>query len=691
LPKPTQVQLNYGGGPTSTQRFGDWRSDAAAPEPETPQNPPGVGAVAQLHYQLFGTTPPRMQMVAREQNGGLPPSPPKAPATGVQATPATAGTVNSAVPGAMNGQPANGYPKEEIGATDAATTAQPAPPASSPQAIQTLQTQLAGGAAATNAPAPTQEPAAAPPAPPMQPAGMPKSAPAPTYTNAAGQPYTGEVHHLGEAGTEAYDAPKPQNWQQWPQERRDAWKAQHRLTAGAAPGGGAPGGGQQQPAPSSLNDLQAKATGWGINNLGPLPPVQQFNVGNLPANTDPLYLANVLTQAGAPPVIARIAGVLHDTVYGGGPGLNNGLSLTEMQADGSWTGAKNRALLTKQLAEMESVLAAYGISYQPYSAFVQTLGPGTPPGGAPPSGGDGQQGGGPPVTDQPGSGGQTLPVEDDGFNDTDFSESDGNLDLPDLTWRSQKGDVLNAWNSLSGDDEHKQFLLEYMAAEAERENANQRQQQGVNILGDAYDRFRNNPNRAASDKLLEQIVANPDNTPWETIANERATSIAKGTEAAVSGLGASLARRGVSAGAGAGITANLKRDASNELARQLGEIEVAKAAAEREGQYRALGALGSNSQLYYGGDMAAAGQLANYVGGAPQAASNPYAGWGDNYVNYQALIEAQKADNGGGFGWSDALSIAGGAGGFAVGGPAGAAVGMNLGRSVGGGIDAARR
>src|ERR1043166_6331534 len=191
----------------------NWRDSAA--QALMPQRAPGMGGGGQLQprgaipgvdqawSRMFGTATPTALLEQRQANGGISPPPAAAFAPGGNSTtPQMAGMANALVPGALNGNPENGYsstqqnggqsnnergttkpfrPQQQPGDQRQQMANALMPPPGGPEVAPPAMTpdQGAAWAASHNPDGTPKQPPAAPPVPMQPPAGAPPAAPLP--------------------------------------------------------------------------------------------------------------------------------------------------------------------------------------------------------------------------------------------------------------------------------------------------------------------------------------------------------------------------------------------------------------------------------------------------------------------------------------------------------------------------------
>lgn len=403
--------------------------------------------------------------------------------------------------------------------------------------------------------------------------------------------------------------------------------------------------------------------GW--NNIA-LPDAKLSTPVTIPVNgTEPPNIVSVMASI-PDKNLAQLAGKVHSALYNDYGGL-----LAMAEANGGYGVAAVQEQIAKAKRGIE-ILNAYGINFDPLTPLLNQLsGQGGGSGGGNGTGNGSGGGGG-------GTGGGTNPdtglPDEGGIPDSDYTGGLGSdINLPDNEYTRYFNRVKADWNKLSGDDQHKQFLLEYMQALADRADARDRQQQGVNVLADSLKGFQNDPLRGRAMQLSGQMLDDPTGgVDYEGIKNRYVSDQDATTQELIRQMSAGASRRGLAPGAIEGMATRTLSDQGNRTNRGLGELETERQRSELENKYRAITNAGSMSQLYTGGDAQMKQILANAIMGTPQAAQNPYAGWSNNYTNYQTLRELQSADDGSGFGWEDGLGMLGSLGGKFLGTEAGA-------------------
>lgn len=229
-----------------------------------------------------------------------------------------------------------------------------------------------------------------------------------------------------------------------------------------------------------------------------------------------------------------------------------------------------------------------------------------------------------------------------------------------------------------------QWMIEFAAGLAERDAANKRYDLANRTVGGAVDKFSGSPLATRSREEALRLLGSPDNTPWDVIQSQYVSDQDKMANQIVQNLSSSAARRGISAGGVQGIQGQLLGEQANQTARGLGDISVARAKAEQDALYRALGLAGDVSQLYDLGELNARIGQANFQRGAPQDQLSPLSGWGNSWLGQQAVNESGKAQ-GPGMGQSVAAGALSGA---AAGATAGSVI-PGLGTVIGGLVGAA--
>lgn len=436
-------------------------------------------------------------------------------------------------------------------------------------------------------------------------------------------------------------APRPQDTGGAPLLDSNGNPVQTKAAAAGAAGSDASASGSNA-APAPITTQQVKH--W-TNRISQWFPQMHVKLPSGPVTVDPNANWTSLSGSGSSlsaimssisdPTLAVLAGKIWNEVYG-----NASPIAASLQSGSQSTTPVNPVELQHTLnrvREAEQIFSAYGISFTPLesSGYGQVQGnPVPPPGGTGDGGGTGGGSGTPP------GGGGTGPIGGPG---TDFAGYPGtNLDISTMSDNAAgAGNIVEGWKNQFGKDP---TLIEAAMSMAANATAEANKQKGVNLFGSAYNDYVNDPGqKVAMDTALARLK-NPDNTPWDVIRNQTITGSHASADDAASTFGASAARRLGSAGAGAqpGVYADMQRKSGSDLQTALGQLDIQKAAVGREAEQNALNEYGSMFQLYKGGDLNAAHQLAQMIEGAPEVSANPAAGWAQGQYTNTAFQQAQN-------------------------------------------------
>ena len=211
--------------------------------------------------------------------------------------------------------------------------------------------------------------------------------------------------------------------------------------------------------------------------------------------------------------------------------------------------------------------------------------------------------------------------------------------VPDVT--TKVPDLLQA---IGGKIENAPLIETAMNMEMYRRSLEDRQK-GVNILDNVVKdtMASNNPLRARSEELALSSLNNPDPVDWTGIKNRMATDYGRDRSQSATSIAEALAGRGLDAGAGAGITAQMNSQNRMSLARALGELTTKEQQGRQSAIYDAIANAGNVDRNYRGAESTARQILANAVMGTPQAAANPYAGITNYRLGQQASQIQQDA------------------------------------------------
>lgn len=231
-----------------------------------------------------------------------------------------------------------------------------------------------------------------------------------------------------------------------------------------------------------------------------------------------------------------------------------------------------------------------------------------------------------------------------GFDDTRSGEGGASdTDIP-TSLPSFDKTIQDLRKALNGDP-NAAALLEFAMQRALSEQGMQRQQQGVNLLQPNVEMTlaENNPFRKASEDAMIAALANPDPTDWQGIQNRYVSDSDALLNQGTEALSTSSARRGISPGAMAGLQSQMQRENANTQARGLGELRNQQAVQGRDALYRAIQQSANVDANYRGAESVARQVLANAVMGVPQSAINPYSGIADTRAGMDALKLQEEA------------------------------------------------
>lgn len=295
-------------------------------------------------------------------------------------------------------------------------------------------------------------------------------------------------------------------------------------------------------------------------------------------------------------------------------------------------------------------LDKYGVHF---GAAVTPPPTGTPPATNP----DGTPVTPPPVTtpggqvgDPPADISNTTPGEGSGGNPADKFVNT-NLDASDVPIKDAGGQYNSYHNQAvkimgpNASDAEVDRATEFLIALKMQQDANNDKQSGLNLIGGADIAAQEDPNRSASQKMMSDVLANPDPTDWNTVRNKTvAASDAQGAQLSKD-LAASAGRRGLSTGGVSTLDANMRAGMANSLNSRLGDLDVAQSVAKRQGQLQAMNAENSQYQLFNVGDVNMARDAAGYLVNPAQPGQSPAAGFLNSGLGIQAgNVAANAAD-----------------------------------------------
>jgi len=184
-------------------------------------------------------------------------------------------------------------------------------------------------------------------------------------------------------------------------------------------------------------------------------------------------------------------------------------------------------------------------------------------------------------------------------------------------------------------------------------NATQDKQTGIGLLGQARRAAQSDPNRAAAQNMMTDILKNPSNLDQQLVRNKYTSNADKSFQANLDALAQSGASRGLAPGGMAGATIDAYRQHSGDVASGLGDLDLRMAAQERAAQYDALNAQDRQYQLYNVGDYNMYSGEAQYLGNPAMPMQSPTAGLTNATMGINA---AQAAANSGLSGGQGALT-----------------------------------
>lgn len=409
--------------------------------------------------------------------------------------------------------------------------------------------------------------------------------------------------------------------------------------------------------------VKVPANHWNVHGK---PPSTPLATGTTVASSEQgLAAATAQLATSGNTFLAGLVDKLRGMVFG--DSKTKTTSLQELFNAGALTGKNNAGYLAR-MQDIENYLNSMGVRVSIVGdTIAQLSGSGSGGNGSGSSGGGSGSGSGSVPGDGTGGGGG-HPVSDPGTQppaDT-TGPGGGNPSNPGTGTDITEADIGSAMRELSAivgggmnDPKMRQFYVELAMAIAQQHKAEANQQQGVNIYSGAVDAFKNDPLRAKETDIMSGILDKPDNTPWDIIENQATGASHQAAADAARTYGASAARRLGSAGAGAlpGVYADAQRSQDNALQTLLGQLEIQKAATERDAQYRALAGADALRGTTTGADVQNAGALASMVMGAPQVPANPLAGAADAWVNSNTYNKAANQSASGGFDFNNLLSI----------------------------------
>jgi len=409
-------------------------------------------------------------------------------------------------------------------------------------------------------------------------------------------------------------------------------------------------GSEQAPGGSAQTVITPPANNWGFNieGHGPSTPLNLVDAQGNPltfASNNMTDAERVMFAVADRPYVRQVVQALSRLVYGGvgQPAISAGSE-----------GNPHYAGQVAKAQEMEAYLNSIGVNWHPVSTYQEHLNSN--------SGGPNQDGG---------TGGETG-------GDSGLPPVSNAQDRMTQAW----GIVNRLMGGGSNDPKYRPFMAEMAMAVAQMLQDQENQQQGVDIYGRAINDVKNDPRRAAEGSIIDAILAQPDNTPWDAVRAQTIAGSKRDAGAAADMFARNATRRLGSAGAAAapGVASEMYRRSGNELENVLAQQRIQQAAGERQAQDRAL----SLSQGYRAStvdqDAERARALAAMVMGRPDVGPNPMSdaanAWtGSNYFN-----KAMNQGTGSQFGWQDALgTLTGLIGGTSTGMGAGGAGASGLG------------
>lgn len=207
-----------------------------------------------------------------------------------------------------------------------------------------------------------------------------------------------------------------------------------------------------------------------------------------------------------------------------------------------------------------------------------------------------------------------------------------NLEASDLMASAVKGDI-GASMSLAGilpgggTPEGKRANFELIQQFIKDRNAQNDKQSGLNLIGNAAGAMQNDPNRARATDLVTGILKNPDPTDWEKVKNQSVAASDATMKAGNDQLSLDLARRGLSAEAGAGAAGELNRQHAGDVATRLGDLDIQQSKGLRAAQENAIAQENQAYQLYNVGDYNTSRDIAGFLANPAQPGQSPAAGF----------------------------------------------------------------
>lgn len=199
----------------------------------------------------------------------------------------------------------------------------------------------------------------------------------------------------------------------------------------------------------------------------------------------------------------------------------------------------------------------------------------------------------------------------------------------------------NRWKDMS--PEEKSAALQLSLDYRNKEDALQRQQQGIDILGQNLDMVQNNPLRKKADEMALAIAGDPNaGLDFQGEQNRLAADFDAGTNQAVAAASLGAGRR-LGSGAGgamAGYTGNLVADQGNKLSRALGEMRQSQAQTRRSNELQGLSALSGILAQTGSAESGARRDIANAVMGRADTGEAAFQNAFDVQTDISAIEQA---------------------------------------------------
>lgn len=165
------------------------------------------------------------------------------------------------------------------------------------------------------------------------------------------------------------------------------------------------------------------------------------------------------------------------------------------------------------------------------------------------------------------------------------------------------------------------------------------QSHALKVALDNLNLTKNSPLKAKSEQIALDMADNPDPTDWGTVRNKAAADSDKVGEQITQNLAKGASRRGLGAGAVAGLQSQALGENSNALASRLGDLSIQQSQAKRTGQIQAMQAMAS-AYGFTAAESEALQRIMSIEMGVAPAITNPSAGLGATSAGLSAAAAA---------------------------------------------------